>query len=268
MSRAPLVLLPPSEGKAAGGDGPPWHRAGHRFTELDDARREVHAALTAAMRADEDGRRALLGVRGAALDAATRANLEVADAPTRPAIERYTGVLYDALDAGSLPSAQRRRLRAQALILSGLWGVVAPDDPIPAYKLKMGARLRPLGRLSGWWRPRLAPVLDEVAAGRVVWDLLPAEHDAAVAPIASARRVITARFLDEVERDGERRLVAVSHWNKLLKGALVRHVLAEQLDDPAGLEGFEHPEGYVLRPDLSDLAPERGPAVAVLVARR
>jgi len=43
----------------------------------------------------------------------------------------------------------------------------------------------------------------------------------------------------------------VSHWNKLLKGALVRHLLAHPLDDPDGLADFEHPEGYAYRRDLS-----------------
>ena len=262
------MLLPPSEGKAPGGDGPPWDAAATRFPDLADARREVLAALGAAMEADEATRGALLGVKGQSLARATEANRTAATAPTRPAIERYTGVLYDALDTASLTATVRRRLDRQVLILSGLWGVVAPDDPVPDYKLKMGARLDGLGRLAAWWSPRLAPVLGEVAGGRVVWDLLPNEHAAAVAPLVSARRVVTVRFLDDVERGGERRLVTVSHWNKLLKGALVRHVLTEQLDDPAGLESFEHPEGYGFRPDLSDLAPARGPAVAVLVARR
>jgi hypothetical protein len=37
----------------------------------------------------------------------------------------------------------------------------------------------------------------------------------------------------------------------LLKGALVRHLLEHRLDDPDGLVGFEHPEGYAYRPDLA-----------------
>jgi hypothetical protein len=59
------------------------------------------------------------------------------------------------------------------------------------------------------------------------------------------------RFLDAVDRGGDRKLVTVSHWNKLLKGALVRHVLEHELTDPAGLVDFEHPQGYRYRPDLS-----------------
>ncbi len=58
-----------------------------------------------------------------------------------PAIERYSGALYEALDASALTTARRRRLDGSVLILSGLWSAVAPRDPIPDYKLKMGATL-------------------------------------------------------------------------------------------------------------------------------
>ena len=59
------------------------------------------------------------------------------------------------------------------------------------------------------------------------------------------------RFLDDVVKNGERTLVTVSHWNKLLKGALVRHVVEHGLDDPDGLVGFDHPEGYAYDPALT-----------------
>ena len=64
--------------------------------------------------------------------------------------------------------------------------------------------------------------------------------------------MVTARFLDEVRRNGRTELVAVNHWNKLLKGSLVRFVLATQADSCEELVEFEHPLGYVLRPDLAD----------------
>src|SRR5690606_26057054 len=148
-----------------------------------------------------------------------------------PAIERYTGVLYDALDYTTLPAKVRRRVDEQVVVISALWGALAPRDPIPDSKLKMGASLPGLGRLSTWWRPRLGPLLDERARGRTVWNLLPNEHAAAWRPAGTAAAMIGVRFLDEVERDGDRVLVTVSHWNKLLKGALVRHVVTRQLDD-------------------------------------
>lgn len=266
---APLLLLPPSEGKTVGGDGHPWHDARHgdrRTASLDDARREVLAALTLAMHGPATARQKLLGVGPAATDTATAINLAIDDAATRPAIERYDGVLYGALDHASLTRRDRRRLDAQVLIFSGLWGVVTPDDPLPDYKCKMSASLPSLGRLAPWWRPRLAPLLAERASGRVVWNLLPNEHDAACTLPDDTRRVVRVRFLDDVVRKGTRELVAVNHWNKLLKGSLVRHVLATQLRDPAGLASFAHPEGYEYRPDLT-VVQGREVTVSMVAAR-
>ncbi len=245
----PLILLPPSEKKAPGGVGVPWHEAGQSFAGLDDARREVVAALDDAMDAPLEARAKLLGVGAANVGRATIANRRVDTAPTLPAIVRYTGVLYDALDAESLPARLRKRLDEQVVIFSGLWGAVRPSDPVPDYKLKMGATLPGLGRPSRYWKPHLTTALVEAGIA-TVWDLLPNEHTAAWDPSVASNR-IRVRFLDDVERDGRRTLITVSHWNKLLKGALVRHLLEHRLDDPDGLAGFEHPEGYAYRPDLA-----------------
>jgi uncharacterized protein len=249
---APLLLLPPSQAKTSHGSGPPWH-VGKRPTDtLDDARREVIAALRAAVRHNGTNASKLLDARAGALQPAIDALNSLDDAPTRAAVERYDGVFYSALDAGSLSSRDRRRLNDQALIFSGLWGVVAPNDPLPEYRCKLSSVVAPLGKLSTWWRPRLGELLEERSRGRVVWNLLAAEQDAACQPSASARHVIRVRFLDDVQRGDERRLVAVNHWNKLLKGSLARHVLATQLQDPEGLVAFSHPQGYRYRPDLTE----------------
>lgn len=230
----PLILLPPSEGKAAGGSGAPWVPG----TMLDAA---------------------LDGARTAVLDGAATAGAVDPTAPTTPAMERYTGVLYGELAWSTLPPAARRRGAARVRIVSGLWGLVAPADPIPHYRLKMSARLEDLGRLSTWWRPHLAPVLAARCRRAVVWDLLPNEHEAAMDwRAATPARRVTVRFLDEQGR-------TVSHWNKLLKGALVRWLLTEQPEGPEDLAAFEHPLGYRFDPGASELGADL--ATVVLRAR-
>jgi cytoplasmic iron level regulating protein YaaA (DUF328/UPF0246 family) len=249
----PLILLPPSEGKTPGGDGPPWS-AGTMAVDLDDRRRQVATALGRAMRANQATRSSLLGVKGAALASSTDANRSLLTSPTMPAIERYNGVLYGALDAGSLGARARTRLDRSVLIVSGLWGLVAPGDPIPDYKLKMGASLAPTGKLSTWWRPAIDGAIAEVLGARPrrgpVWNLLPNEHDAAwsgPADTAADTTVFSVRFL-EPGRGGA--LVAVSHWNKFLKGALVRFLVEHPGASVDELAAWEHPSGYVLDPDL------------------
>lgn len=235
MPRAFAILLPPSEAKSSGGTGPPWQPGSGTLTSLDPWRAEVLAAL------DPAG----TGVRAA---------------PTLPAAERYTGVLYRELDPRSLARGARRRLWGTTLVVSGLWGVASLSDPLPDYRLKMSARLDPLGRMATWWRPHLTAALSDRLAGRVVWDLLPLEHTAAwdPRPVPSTRR-IKVRFSTA---DGR----TVSHWNKLLKGALVRHLVTTGLDEPEGLVDFVHPAGYRYDPGGSHL--DADPAVVVLRQRR
>jgi cytoplasmic iron level regulating protein YaaA (DUF328/UPF0246 family) len=236
----PLILLPPSEGKASGGDGLPWTR-GALSIDLDAERARVIRALAAAMKGSEASRSKLLDVKGKALVAATAADRVVAKAPTVPAIERYTGVLYDAIDHRSLSAAHRRRLDGSVVIFSGLWGAVTPTDPIPDYRLKMGAAIAPLGKLSTWWREPLSARLTELATDRHIWNLLPNEHSAAWDPPAGLEQW-TVRFLHR--RNGA--LTTVSHDNKSLKGALVRYLLANPSAGPEDLAAWKHPAGYRL----------------------
>ena len=261
VSTLPLILLPPSEGKAAGGEGPPW-APGTMSLALDERRQEVLDALARAMRGGQPARSKLLGVKGAALTAATEANRAARTATTLPAIERYTGVLYDALDHRSLTAARRRRLDGSVLILSGLWGAVAPADPIPDYKLKMGASLPRLGKLSSWWRDDLSAAVAERAQGRTVWNLLPNEHAAAWQAPGGLTQY-SATFL---ERRSDGSLAAVSHRNKFLKGALVRFLLAHPGAGPDDLSGWEHPAGYRYDPERT--AEANGVTVLTFVQRR
>jgi uncharacterized protein len=223
MPVPPLVLIPPSEAKSGGGDGPSWRRGSMREAALDGHRSKVMSAARAAGAV----------ARGAA---------------TVPAMERYDGVLYRELAWSSLPAAVRRRGEQHVRIVSGLFGLVAPLDPIPHYRLKMSAALPETGRLSTWWRPRLAPVLADLAHDAVVWDLLPQEHSAACDWSAAAPlQRIQVRFLDEQGR-------TVSHWNKLLKGALVAWILDTSPSQAADLAQFEHPLGYRLDREASTMS--------------
>jgi len=261
---APLILLPPSEGKSSGGNGPPWSKSKQSFPELESARKEVIKALKTAMKAPVGERSKLLGVGEAKTDEATKANLSVGTGKTLPAIDRYTGVLYDALEYGSLSEKLKKRVDSQVVIFSGLWGILRPGDHVPDYKLKMGAKLPSLEKLSSFWKPLISETLTRAASG-VVWDLLPNEHSAGWDPSIAGTR-IRVSFLDDVIKNKKRTLVTVSHWNKLLKGSLVRFLVENQIDDPSGLKGFKHPEGYVYKPNLST---EDGSFVDVfLVAKR
>ena len=215
--RPPLVLLPPSEGKAVdparSGRRGSWEPDAGRFGMLGARRRRVVDALAAVGGGDER----LLGVGGEHLLRAQSANASLLGAPTLPAWRRYTGVVWAHLDPVTLDPTARRRI----VVVSGLLGLVRGDDQIPDYRLRMAANLPPLGRLSTWWRDELSLMLDRAARRSTVIDLLPKEHRAAWTP--SGLDGVRIELVDPSGKPG-------AHFAKAAKGRLARAILLDGLD--------------------------------------
>ncbi|MEX0152570.1 YaaA family protein [Microbacterium sp. LMI1-1-1.1] len=210
-----LVLLPPSETKRPGGDGVPLDLADLALPALAPQRHEVIDALIA-LSADEDA-----AARVLKLSAARRH--EIADnaalrtAPTMPAIDRYTGALFDALDASSLDDAARVWIGEHVLIHSAPFGPVGGMDAIPAYRLAAGTSVPGLPALRRQWA---APVSAALAASLPAFVLdLRSEAYVALGPVPEEVASAYVRVVAETE-DGAVR--ALNHFNKKAKGELVR----------------------------------------------
>ncbi|MFJ8692546.1 peroxide stress protein YaaA [Streptomyces roseolilacinus] len=214
-----LVLLPPSEGKAASGRGAPLEPDALSLPGLAKARAAVFAELVELCAADEEKAREVLGL-SEGLRGEVAKNAALATAGARPAGEVYTGVLYDALGLATLDAAARERARASLLVFSGLWGAARIDDRIPSYRCSMGVRLPGLGALGAYWRGPMAEVMPEVAGDGLVLDLRSAAYAAAWRPKGGvAGRTATVRVLHAPTRK------VVSHFNKATKGRIVRGLL-------------------------------------------
>ena len=191
-----LVLLPPSETKRDGGDGPPLRLA-----------------------------RAGLGL-STQQHAEVARNAELWTSPTVPALHRYTGVLYDALDVGSLRGATAVRARRRLVVGSALFGLLTADDPVPAYRLSAASALPGRGTLAAAWRPVLEPLLAAVAARELVVDLRSGSY-AALARVPGAVTVTVRTAGGAI----------VSHFNKAHKGRLARVLVSSRAEptDAAGV---------------------------------
>ena len=100
-----LILLPPSETKRAGGTGRSLSLDRLRFPGLTDARRSLTEDVTA-LSLDTDASVAALKL-GPKQRGEVESNRMLWESPTLPALDRYTGVLFDALDAASLSEEAR-----------------------------------------------------------------------------------------------------------------------------------------------------------------
>jgi hypothetical protein len=108
-NNVPMLLLPPSEGKAEGGRRRTaiWTPDTGSFgAHLGELRGEVVEALAVAHGGDHK----LLGVKGDHLLRAQSANSTLIGAPVLPAWQRYTGVVWDHLDPATLPAAARTHI--------------------------------------------------------------------------------------------------------------------------------------------------------------
>jgi cytoplasmic iron level regulating protein YaaA (DUF328/UPF0246 family) len=207
-----LVLLPPSEGKTAPRRGAPLDLSSLAFAdELGERRARVLASLAALSSGPVEPALAALGLSPGQAGELQR-NAALPAAPAARASKVYTGVLYERLGLADVPAAARRRV----LIFSALWGVVRPDDRIPAYKLSMGARLADVGGLAALWRPALREALPD--SGLVV-DLRSGTYASAWTPREAA--VVSVRGFTEV--DGRRKVI--SHMVKATRGEVARLVL-------------------------------------------
>jgi cytoplasmic iron level regulating protein YaaA (DUF328/UPF0246 family) len=206
-----LVLLPPSEGKATGSDGPPLDLAVLSFPALTKTRRALVRELVRLAKKDRAGLQTALG-----LSDKQRAEVDkdalLLRAPTLPTMELYTGIVYDNLDFPSLAGTARTRAEESLLVASSLFGLLRPADRVPSYRLSGGTVLPGSGGLATRWRPVLEPVL--AAQDELVVDL----RSGVYAQLARVPGAVEVRVL----REENGRRTVVSHDNKWTKGKLAR----------------------------------------------
>lgn len=212
------ILLPPSETKRPGGRQSFSHEELFLAARLDGSRARVREALASASRDEATATKALkLGVKNR--DERLR-NLELCSSGALAAIERYTGVLYDALGAHDLSAGARRWIDAHVLVQSALFGLLRAGDPIPAYRLSASSRLPLLGgALAKQW----ADAHDGALAGEpYVLDLRSKDY-AGLAPLPKLG-AHHADYLEVVARGDNGEVRALNHFNKAAKGDLVRRL--------------------------------------------
>ncbi len=224
-----LILLPPSETKRPGGGGLSLSETGLGASRLsfptqNEQRRGLLDALTLLSRDERESARVLkLGPKQLG---ETQVNAAVWDSPTMPAIARFTGVLYDAIEVETLDADARAFIAAHVLIQSALFGLIRAEDEIPAYRLSFDSRVPGIGALKNFWAPSSAAVLTTLLDGGpesnesagLVLDLR-SEGYAALAPLPDHP---DAYFVRAVGRAANGELRQLNHFNKKGKGVFVQ----------------------------------------------
>jgi len=209
-----LILLPPSETKRDGGvAGSALDLAALSFPELTQPRKRALAALRSISKSVTASTLAL-GL-GPTQRFEIDRNRAISVSPTMPAIERYTGVLYDAIDVETLDVDARAFLSESVAIHSALFGLIRADDPVPAYRFSHDTRLATTS-LTKLWRDANARALRSQAG--LVLDLR-SESYVHLGPAPEG-----GYFLRVVTEDAAGTKRALNHFNKHGKGELVRRL--------------------------------------------
>ncbi len=226
-----LILLPPSEGKTPPRRGSTLQLEKLAFPALLRHREAVLDALVALCttggppesEADRRVAAQTLGLGSTQTDELDR-NAALRTARVARADRVYSGVLYEALDLGSLEGAAKRRAGQWVAITSALFGLVRPNDHIPAYRLAGNVALPGIGVVSTYWNRHLDASVSQAAGQGLVVDLRSSTYAGFWRPSRElSPRVVSVRVLHE--HNGARKVV--SHFNKATKGRIVRDVLLD-----------------------------------------
>ena len=216
-----LILLPPSEGKSpASGPG---------CLDLD--------ALCF-----------IKQLKASRLSVIKKYGVEILDQPTAPAIDIYSGVLYQALGYHTLTKRAQQRAQSQLLIFSALFGVLRPLDLIQPYRLEMGTPL-PNARgkdLYAFWGTQISEYVSQrLKNDSVLVNLASVEYFKAVD--TQKARVVNCVFEDF--KDGRYKIISIHA--KRARGLMARFVIQNRIEDVEDLKGFSD-GGYWFSPQLSN----------------
>lgn len=216
-----LLILPPSETKRDGGiEGSQLDLAQLSFDALTLQRSETLKALAALSRNQRIATGALS--LGPTQRKELVRNRVVSSSPVLPAIERYTGVLYDGLDVAGLSESERDFAASHLVIHSALFGLLGANDRIPAYRLSHNSRLPGLS-LGSHWRSAIAAQLAQHTG------LIIDARSEAYAALGPAPQRSNSVYLRVVSTGEAGRRVALSHFNKKAKGQFARAMVAAGL---------------------------------------
>lgn len=166
-------------------------------------------------------------------------------ANARHALFAFNGDVYEGLDAKTLSAQDVQHAQNHLRILSGLYGLLRPQDALQPYRLEMGTRLpNPRGKdLYAYWRKSVTQALNETLAGQAgpawILNLASQEYAKAVDAKALAGPMVSPQFLDG--KAGKFKVV--SFYAKRARGLMARFALQRRVEHPNDILGFDA-EGY------------------------
>jgi cytoplasmic iron level regulating protein YaaA (DUF328/UPF0246 family) len=155
------------------------------------------------------------------------------------AVEMFDGEVYRGLAIDTLADEFNDVLSDRLRILSGLYGILNPNDLVAPYRLEMKTKLpvKKAENLYQFWGEKVAKHLKKDT--EVLVNLASDEYSKVVLPFWDKDKVITPVFMEENE--GKPKVVMM--YAKNARGKMARFIIEHRLENLSDMRGFDL-DGY------------------------
>ena len=155
------------------------------------------------------------------------------------AVEMFDGEVYRGLAIDTLADEFNDVLSDRLRILSGLYGILNPNDLVAPYRLEMKTKLpvKKAENLYQFWGEKIAKHLKKDTD--VLVNLASDEYSKVVLPFWDKDKVITPVFMEENE--GKPKVVMM--YAKNARGKMARFIIEHRIENLSDLQGFDL-DGY------------------------
>ncbi len=173
--------------------------------------------------------------------------------PALPALDVFEGDVYKGIDSGTMDKHQWDYAQDHVRILSGLYGLLRPQDKIQAYRLEMGTSLEideDRGNLYDFWTEDITGALKKDLSkfdDPYIINLASNEYFKAANTKELDAPVLEIKFREW--RDGK--LKFISFNAKKARGLMARYMMENKTEDIEALKSFDY-EDYSFDEERSE----------------
>ena len=160
---------------------------------------------------------------------------------TYKALELFNGDVYEGIDAKNFNKSNKDFAQNNLRIISGLYGILKPNDLILPYRLEMGTKLKTIkeNNLYRFWQDKLHQNIGDELNNEVLINLASNEYSKVLKLNKIKSEVITPVFKDY--KNGK--LKVISFFAKKARGEMVNFIIKNKITSYEDLKLFKN-NGY------------------------
>ena len=166
---------------------------------------------------------------------------DISNRNTYKALELFNGAVYEGVNAKNFNKSDNDFAQNNLRILSGLYGILKPNDLILPYRLEMGTKLKTIkgNNLYRFWQDKLHQNIGDELNNEVLINLASNEYSKVLKLNKIKSEVITPVFKDY--KNGK--LKVISFFAKRARGEMVNFIIKNRITSPEELKSFKN-NGY------------------------